>query len=110
MCSGEVDASAIDSHVLALAMRDRPVLTKHLRVIDSLGPSTIQPVVVARKLPARLKADIRAALLEMSDEAEARPHFDRGLIERFVAVDDASYDDLREMRNACERATFTTLH
>ena len=45
----------------------------------------------------------------MSDEVEARPHFDRGLIERFVAVDDASYDDLREMRNACERAAFTTL-
>ena len=52
VCSGEVDASAIDSHVLALAVRDRPALTNHLRVIDSLGPSTIQPVVVARRLPA----------------------------------------------------------
>lgn len=109
VCSGEVDASAIDSHVLALHLRERPDLGEHLRVIDSFGPSTIQPVVVARRLGERLKADIRAALLELAEEPQARPHLERGMVERFVAVDDDSYDDLRRMRDACVRAGFLTL-
>jgi phosphonate transport system substrate-binding protein len=109
VCSGEVDASAIDSHVLALTLRDRPDLAEHLRVIDSFGPSTIQPVVVARHLGEPLKADIRAALLELADEPQAQPHLERGLVERFVAVDDRSYDDLRQMRDTCARAGFLTL-
>src|SRR5262249_47309016 len=43
--SGEVDASAIDSHVLALVMRDHPALASAIRVIDTFGPSSIQPIV-----------------------------------------------------------------
>ena len=72
VCSGEVDASAIDSQVLAVAMRDDPSLSKRLRVIDSLGPSTIQPVVAATRLPDSLKADIREVLLTMSRDSAVR--------------------------------------
>src|SRR5262249_9221731 len=55
VATGECDASAIDSHVLALIFRDEPALAKELRVIDALGPSTIQPVVVSRRLPRALR-------------------------------------------------------
>ena len=41
VAAGEVDASAIDSQVLAIAVRDQPALADAVRVIDSLGPSTI---------------------------------------------------------------------
>ena len=50
VCAGEVDASAIDSQVLAVALRERPELAERLRVVESFGPSTIQPVVAARRL------------------------------------------------------------
>jgi phosphonate transport system substrate-binding protein len=109
VCSGEIDASAIDSHVLALTLRDRPDLIGQLRIIDSLGPSTVQPVVVARRLPDRLKGAIQAVLLELGEDPVARPHLDRGLVERFVPVTDDSYNDLRVMRDACQRADFMTL-
>ena len=56
--AGEVDSSAVDSHVLALMLRDGPELAGGLRVIDSLGPSTIQPVAAASWLPASLKAGL----------------------------------------------------
>jgi phosphonate transport system substrate-binding protein len=46
VAAGAVDASAIDSQVLAVALRDDPDLAGRVRVIDSLGPSPIQPVVV----------------------------------------------------------------
>jgi phosphonate transport system substrate-binding protein len=39
----EVDASAIDSHVLAVMMRDDPTLAPSLRVIDSLAPQRFSP-------------------------------------------------------------------
>ena len=53
VAAGEVDASAIDSQVLAVALRDDPSLARSLRVVDALGPSTIQPVAVSRRVPAR---------------------------------------------------------
>jgi phosphonate transport system substrate-binding protein len=107
--AGEVDASAIDSHVLALTLRDRPELADGLRVIDSFGPSTVQPVAVASWLPAPLKEAVRAALVGMADEPAGRAALARGLVERFVPVTDACYDDLRRMRGACAAADFLTL-
>ena len=106
---GEVDASAIDCHVLALALRDDPTLAEEVRVIDSLGPSTVQPIVVADWLPEDLREGIRQALMEMADDPHARPWLERGLIARFAAVDDSAYDDLRRMRAACAEAGFLTL-
>jgi phosphonate transport system substrate-binding protein len=102
----EVDASAIDSQVLAVAVRDDPALRESLRVIDALGPSTIQPVAVSKRVPADLKEQIRGVLLEMGDEPSCRERLDAGLVARFVAADASSYDDIRMMVDACENAGF----
>src|SRR5205823_3262010 len=101
---GEVDAAAIDSHVLALALRDDRLLAREVRVIDILGPSPIQPVVAARWLPDHWREAARQTLLEMASDVQALPWLERGLIARFVAVDDSFYDDLRRMRNVCAAA------
>ena len=107
--ASEVDAAAIDSHVLALALRDHPELADGLRVIDSFGPSAVQPVAVASWLPARLKEGIRAALAGMAECPEGREALARGMVERFVPVTDGCYDGLRRMRGACAAADFLTL-
>jgi phosphonate transport system substrate-binding protein len=106
--AGEVDASAVDSHVLAVTLRDHPDLAAGLRVIDSFGPSTVQPVVVVSWLPAPLKEAIRAALVGMADGPGAAV-LARGMVERFVPVTDAHYADLRRMRAACAAADFLAL-
>jgi phosphonate transport system substrate-binding protein len=107
--SGEVDASAIDSQVLAVELRDQPELAGQVKVIDALGPSTIQPVVAAARLPASLKADLQAVFLEIGRDPAARSVLAQGFIERFTAVDDASYEDIREMVRVCEAAGFMEL-
>lgn len=107
--AGEVDASAVDSHVLALARRDQPELTADLRVIDILGPSTIQPVAVVSRLAEGLKAELRAVLLELTTDPGAQVVLADRLVERFVAIGDEDYDDLRRMRAACVAAGLTTL-
>jgi phosphonate transport system substrate-binding protein len=107
--AGKVDASAIDSHVLALTLHDHPELADGLRVIDTLGPSTIQPVVVASWLSEELKADLRSVLLEMSNDPQARAVLLSRQVECFTTVTDEDYDDLRDMRAACVAAGLTKL-
>jgi phosphonate transport system substrate-binding protein len=107
--AGAVDASAIDSHVLSVMLRDDPALARRLRVIQSLGPSTIQPIVVSRRLAPRLKAKLRRTLLTLSDDPAARGPLAHALIERFTAVSDSSYDDIRTMLRTAAAADFLTL-
>jgi hypothetical protein len=59
--TGAADTAAIDSQVLAIERRDHP---RHADrwVVGSFGPSTIQPLVAASRLPRRLKDQIRAML------------------------------------------------
>jgi phosphonate transport system substrate-binding protein len=109
VAGGEVDASAVDCQVLAVTLREQPELARQLRVIDSFGPSTIQPLAVSRRLPSRVREAILEVVLEMNEDPEARLLFAHGYIERFVPVGDRSYDDLRAMRAACEAADFVTL-
>jgi len=106
--TGAVDAAAIDSQVLAIELRDHPGLAD-LRVVGSFGPSTIQPVVAASRLPDACRREVRALLVELGDDPTARPALDHGLIERFVAVDDAAYDDIRAMLAVIEAAGWTSL-
>jgi phosphonate transport system substrate-binding protein len=107
--AGTVDAAAIDSQVLAVELRDHPQLAAGLRVVGSFGPSTIQPVVAATALPDQLKARVRQLLVELGDDPAARPALAHGLVERFTAVDDAAYDDIRAMLATIRAAGWTSL-
>jgi phosphonate transport system substrate-binding protein len=106
---GEVDASAIDSQVLAVALRDQPRLAANLRVVGSFGPSTIQPFVAAARLPEQTKGTVRDTLLELAHHEDARAALGHGFVERFVPIDDAAYDDIRAMQAAVQAAGYTTL-
>lgn len=106
---GEVDGSAIDSQVLAIALRDDPELASRLRVVDALGPSTIQPVAVSRRVPEDLREAIRGVLLTMAEDPSIRARLAVGLVERFVPVEASTYEDIRMMLDVCEAAGFTEL-
>jgi phosphonate transport system substrate-binding protein len=95
---GAADWAAIDSQVLELAGRRDPRLRHALRVIDVLGPSTIQPVVAsARRLDAAQRTAAREALLAMHADPTDRLILRSAGIDRFVPVADADYDDIRGM-------------
>jgi ABC-type phosphate/phosphonate transport system substrate-binding protein len=109
VADGEVDGSAIDSQVLAIELRDHPDLGERLRVVEVLGPSTIQPVAVSRRVPVELREAIRHVLVTMADDLEVRRRLDVGMVDRFVPVDAEDYDDIRMMVDACEAAGFMEL-
>ncbi|HWD44555.1 MAG TPA: PhnD/SsuA/transferrin family substrate-binding protein [Actinomycetota bacterium] len=106
---GTVDAAAIDSQVLAIELRDHPRLAEGLRVVGAFGPSTIQPVVAASRLPARLKDQVRDVLVELADDPAARPVLYYGLIDRLTPIGDAAYDDIRAMLATIQAAGWTSL-
>jgi phosphonate transport system substrate-binding protein len=101
-----IDASAIDSQVLQIEIRNNPRLASELRVIDELGPSTIQPVVASASLPDAARKDIAAVLFQMSDDPEAEAFLRRAFFRKFVPVEDSDYDDIRRMLGAAEDARF----
>lgn len=109
VAGGKIDAAAIDSQVLDIECRDFPELASQIKVIDVLGPSTIQPVTVAAHVPKNLKRDIQHILTEIHEFPDVRPHLDKGLIERFVPIVDGDYDDIRAMLKSCQDANFMTL-
>jgi phosphonate transport system substrate-binding protein len=102
VCLAEVDAAAIDSGLLAVEMARRPGLGTQLRVIASLGPSTIQPVVAASQLDPVTTGRLREELLAVTQFAEIQRHLDGGLMAGFAPVHDGVYDDIRGMLAAVE--------
>lgn len=106
---GEVDGAAIDSQVLDIAFRDDPDLASVFRVLASLGPSTIQPVAVSKRVPPDLREAIRGVLLTLHEDAAMREQLAVGLVERLVPVGADDYDDIRAMLDACEAAGFLEL-
>lgn len=107
--SNEVDAAAIDSHLWAVIIADNPELARRLHIIDTLGPSTLQPVVVRRSLPEKTKRALLDAFLELPEHPILKPVLATALIRRFVRVKDDSYRDIRRMLEACEAADFVTV-
>jgi phosphonate transport system substrate-binding protein len=103
---GSVDASAIDSQILALECRDDSQLAGRLRVIESLGPSTIQPVGVSRRFDEGFRETVRQVLLGLGEQEGFRPVLDSGMIDHFVAVGPEDFDDIRAMLDTCESAGF----
>ncbi|MDQ3986116.1 MAG: PhnD/SsuA/transferrin family substrate-binding protein [Actinomycetota bacterium] len=102
---GAVEAAAIDSQVLEIELGLRPELGDQLRIIEVLGPSTIQPLVARRGLPSALKTELREILCSFGREPAARHELDKTLFDRFIAVDDAAYNDIRSMHERSRHLT-----
>jgi phosphonate transport system substrate-binding protein len=95
--AGTADAAAIDSQVLAVELQQRPELAEDVRVIDTIGPSPMPPIIAAGRLPSILKHDIRQVLLGLHQNQALRELFISGCIERFTEVDDGHYDAIRQV-------------
>ena len=106
---GGVDASGIDSAVLELEEKLQPDLGSGLRVVESIGPCPIPPVVVSSRVTDDLRARLRELFLTMHGDPEGRAILTEGLLARFVPVRDADYDPIREMVRRAEAAGFLTL-
>ena len=107
--AGAVDASAIDSLVLEIEVTRDPSLRDAIEVIEVLGPSAIQPLVVSASMHPSLIARVRDIVVGLHLASEAPGVLRDHLIERFVPIEDRDYDDVRAMLSDSERAGFIAL-
>lgn len=103
---GTIDATAIDSQVLAIELSQRPELTHQLKIIAVLGPSTIQPVVVRADLPNALKQSLQEAICQAHTDDAVQNAFAQAYFAHFVPITDSSYHDIRAMLSSAEQAQF----
>ena len=102
---GRADWTAIDSQVLAIWLRTVPSLRRRIRIVDTLGPSTIQPVVASRRrLSDDQRAVVRDGLIALNREPLARPILHAAGIDGFVPIDSDAYADIRQMLAAVRSA------
>ena len=106
VADGEVDSSAIDSQVLAIEMRDHPEVTDNLKIIDAVGPSTIQPVAISKRFDDDFRQRVRDVLIGFDKTSKGREVLALGTVEKWVEVGPADYNDIRRMVEACETADF----
>jgi ABC-type phosphate/phosphonate transport system substrate-binding protein len=66
-------------------------------VIGTFGPSTIQPVVTASRLPDQLKTAVRDLFLGLGGQREAHSARAQGFIQGFVVINNGDYDDIPAM-------------
>jgi phosphonate transport system substrate-binding protein len=106
VAAAEVEGSAVDSHVLAVELRDHPELTKRIRVIGTLGPSTIQPLVATAGVPPGLRENVTEIVAGLGSTESERQSLSVGMVERFVAIADSAYADIRSRLDGVETAGF----
>jgi phosphonate transport system substrate-binding protein len=106
VAAARVEGSAVDSHVLGVEMRDHPELAERIRVIGTLGPSTIQPLVATAAVPARLRQEVADIVVGLGTSENDRRSLSTGMVERFVAIDDSAYGDIRSKLERVEAAGY----
>ncbi|MBW4469885.1 MAG: PhnD/SsuA/transferrin family substrate-binding protein [Stenomitos rutilans HA7619-LM2] len=87
--SGQADWATIDSTVLEQELRQFPELAPQLRVIESIGPSPMPPLVTATHLGRALGDRTQVALLQ-PDEA-LQTAMQQMMVQRYTAVKAADY-------------------
>lgn len=98
----KVDGAAVDSLVLRHMLTNNSPYAHQVKVIHSSPPFGIPPVVVPLGLPIYLKEKIREIFLRMHEDPRGREILNAMDIDRFVVVNNASYDSIREMKRFVE--------
>ncbi|MEW6736277.1 MAG: PhnD/SsuA/transferrin family substrate-binding protein [Acidobacteriota bacterium] len=93
----QIDASAIDSTVLEFETLHNPEIGAKLRIIATLGPSPIPPLIISKNVPVQLRVELRELLLNMHNEPAGRAILAQGRIVNFVMVQDHCYNAIRHM-------------
>ncbi|MCP3138217.1 phosphate/phosphite/phosphonate ABC transporter substrate-binding protein [Pyxidicoccus xibeiensis] len=109
VAEGEADASFVDSLVLDYDREKGLGSAGQVRVLMSLGPEAIPPVVVSTQMAPELRERMRAALTHMHEDPEGRRILDEALLSRFAPVEDAHYDGIRRRHALAQRTGFMSL-
>lgn len=94
-----VDAAAVDSLIWEYVNQVNPELTAKTKIVAKSPPYGIPPVVVRPGLDPEFKRQLREIFLDIHKDARGREILDKMQIDKFVIIDDAAYNSIREMQS-----------
>lgn len=103
------DFSFVDSLVLDFELEKGSNYASDVRVIRSIGPSGIPPLVINSNLDQELKLKLKNALLQMHHNPTGRQILKEALLKRFEEVSDSNYDDIRNKNESAKAADYLTI-
>ena len=106
VAEGKADASSVDSLVFDYEMSKHPEFATRLRIVETLGPSGICPVVASIELPEAAFQVLKSVLLDMNEDQEGIDILNAALVDRFVEVADANYEDIKEQLRKARAAGY----
>lgn len=104
---GEADWAAIDSTVLEQELRTVPEFAHQLRVVESIGPCPMPPMIVAQRLGKKLIDRMRDALLNPS--AALQQTMTQAGIQRYEPVQVKPYKELADAYEAVLKAGYISI-
>ncbi|GBE90676.1 phosphate/phosphite/phosphonate ABC transporter substrate-binding protein [Nostoc cycadae] len=104
---GLADCAGIDSVVLEQELRDCPDLSQHIRVVESIGPCPMPPLVAAQHLDQFLVQQVQAALLQ--PDAELQIAMKKVGVKRFASVDWSDYQAIAKIYNTAIQAGYEVI-
>jgi len=109
VATGQADASAVDSMVLDYMFAKDSKYASKVRVIESIGPAPVVPLVISTKIDEKTYQRLQDVILNMDKTPEGKKILEEGLLLRFAKVTDADYDKIREFRAFAHRRHFDTI-
>jgi phosphonate transport system substrate-binding protein len=94
-----VDGAAVDSMVWKYMNKKDPKYTSQTKIIAKSQPFAIPPFVVRKGLSQKIKNSLKKALLSMNKNKEGKKILKHMMIDKFVEINDKSYNSIRKMKN-----------
>lgn len=93
------DGASVDSLVWDYDNKYYPENTSKTRILETMGPAGIPPVVVPEKLDLAVKEKLKDIFLNMHNDSKGKEILDKCMVEKFVVVEDSNYDSIRDMES-----------
>ena len=94
-----IDGAAVDSLIWEYLNTTNPEFTSQTRILERSPPYAIPPVVVPENLDKEIKLRLKQALLNAHLDPRGKEIFKKMNIDKFVVIDDTSYDSIRKMQD-----------
>ena len=107
---GKADVSAVDSLVYDYDLVNNSEFVQQTKIIKTLGPAGIPPVVVSTKTSLTLRKQISGILIGMKDDPAGKAILEKVLVDRFTVVDDSNYDGIRKMKKQAQDMGYQVIH
>ena len=92
------EGAAVDSLVYGDMKETHPDIIAKTRIIEISPPFGIPPIVVSKDIDPLLEEKLRDIFLNMSNDEEGKKILANVRIDRFMIINDNSYNSIREMR------------